>query len=751
MPARPPLRGARPLTWPGRALVLGTLSLACVSLLIPAAASAAPAMSAASAGPASATRPATMTGYAARTNPVPPWRYNVSRTHSPTALRMLAGQAGQAGQAGAIQPSITPPSGDVRGVDVASFQHAGGQPIGWGKVAGAGFKFAFIKATEGTYYVNPYYAGDLAAARAAGMQVAGYHFAIPNNSSGTLQADFALNAENYPANGQTLPFILDAEYDPYTRYDHTNQCYGLSPAQMVSWISAFTAEIRRRTGQPTIIYTPPKWWDTCTGNSTAFGADPLWDAYYPPPNSSVSAPVLPAGWSKWAFWQYTSAGTVPGIPGTATDLSFFNPATLSVPAPGTQSSTTGRPVRLSIASLNAAAGQTMIYSATGLPPGLTISTSGVITGTLPRVPRSYRPAVTARGPAGSVSLAFTWHVHGPARLDWPGRQSTPAGGPASLQIRSSDGLPGCTLQFSATGLPPALSISPCGQVTGWASQPGEYMVHVHAADSSGRTVGAVSFAWTITMPAPGAAGRIRVAVGRLCLASVSRVTVSVQTCWHSGGQIWDYVQNGTIRLNGRCLTAQGSTTVGFATCDRTAGQEWQYQPGGSLVNGGTGQCLADASAGTRPAPVVQAACDGAAGQTWTLPPGPLFAGLPGSCLAAVRPRTGRLLHLVVTRCARTADQSWTIGPSGTLSVLGHCLTAQTPLRPGAAATLSACGGTAAQRDRQQWQPLTENGYSFLVEPLTGLCLGDLLHGSALSAVGLRHCTAGYPRLGWAIS
>jgi GH25 family lysozyme M1 (1,4-beta-N-acetylmuramidase) len=742
MPARIPLRGARPPARRDQALIVGAISLACVFAAIPAASAAQPAR-AQLAAPARAMSASSASARAVSAAPgsggtrTPARFFNVSLPHSPRLLRMLASRAG------ASRPAAAIPSGVVQGVDVASHQHPNGQPIDWSQVAAAGYKFAFIKATEGSYYVNPYYASDLAQARAAGLLVAGYHFANPSYSSGTLQADFALNAQTYAANGATLPFILDVEYDPYGP-----TCYGLSTAQMVAWISAFTAEIKRRTGQPTIIYTTAGWWNQCTAGSTAFGSDPLWIASY-----SSTAPAPAAGWSDWTYWQFTSTATVPGIAvKNGVDVSSFNPAMLAAVWPGTQSNAAGSSVHVPLRSLNALAGQSITYLRAGLPAGLTIGPSGVIGGTLPTRTAFYRATVTITNSSDSVHIPIGWQVHGPVRLYWPGRQSTPAGGPASLQIRSSDDQPGCGLQFAATGLPPGLSISPCGQITGWATQPGRYMVHVHAADSSGGTVGAVSFAWTVTTPDPGASGRIRLTLpGKLCLASVSRVTVSVQTCWRSGGQIWDYVQNGTIRLNGRCLTAQGSTTVGFATCDRTAGQEWQYQPGGSLLNGGTGQCLADFSAGTQPAPVRQAACDGAASQAWTLPAGPLFAGLPGDCLAAVRPRTGSLLHLVVTRCARTAGQSWAISPGGTLSVLGHCLTAHTPLWPGAPAALSVCGGTVAQRARQQWQPLTENGYSFLVEPLTGLCLGGLLHGSALSAVGLRHCTAGYPRLGWAIS
>ena len=88
---------------------------------------------------------------------------------------MLAGKVPSVGAAST--------TGLVKGIDVSSHQHDGGAAIGWAQVAAAGYKFAFIKATEGSYYVNPYYAADAAAARQAGLLVAAYHFAIPNDSS----------------------------------------------------------------------------------------------------------------------------------------------------------------------------------------------------------------------------------------------------------------------------------------------------------------------------------------------------------------------------------------------------------------------------------------------------------------------------------------------------------------------------------------------------------------------------------------
>jgi GH25 family lysozyme M1 (1,4-beta-N-acetylmuramidase) len=121
------------------------------------------------------------------------WRSNVAATHSPTVERMLAGRTGEPAPAAATAKAAVP-AGEALGVDVSSFNHPGGAPITWAKVAAAGYKFAFVKATEGSYYENPYYASDAAAARAAGLFAAAYHFAIPNNSSGTLQADLVVDA-----------------------------------------------------------------------------------------------------------------------------------------------------------------------------------------------------------------------------------------------------------------------------------------------------------------------------------------------------------------------------------------------------------------------------------------------------------------------------------------------------------------------------------------------------------------------------
>lgn len=240
--------------------------------------------------------------------------------HGPRMLRMLAGMGPtgssrhQGGDGFTLDRMAAPAQGGVEGIDVASFQHSGG-PINWPQVLSAGFSFVYIKATEGTYYHNPYYAGDFAGSTAAGLLAGAYAFATPDTASGAQEADYLLNAIDYSNNGRTLPPMVDLEWDPY---NSSEPCYGLSVGAMVSWIQSFVSEVQSRTSRYTLIYTAASWWQQCTGGTSQFSADPLSVASYGSPT-----PTLPSGWSTYVIWQFTSTGSVAGISGQ-TDEDQFN-------------------------------------------------------------------------------------------------------------------------------------------------------------------------------------------------------------------------------------------------------------------------------------------------------------------------------------------------------------------------------------------------------------------------------------------
>jgi cellulase/cellobiase CelA1 len=71
-----------------------------------------------------------------------------------------------------------------------------------------------------------------------------------------------------------------------------------------------------------------------------------------------------------------------------------------------------------------------------------------------------------------------------------------------LQVRGSDSASGQNLTFSATGLPPGLSISSSGLISGTPTTSGSYNVTVTAKDSTNAS-GSASFSWAISSGSTG--------------------------------------------------------------------------------------------------------------------------------------------------------------------------------------------------------------------------------------------------------
>ncbi|WP_438484340.1 lysozyme [Streptomyces sp. S186] len=203
-------------------------------------------------------------------------------------------------RSGGSEPRGAWPRRSVAGVDVSS--HNG--RVGWWKLRHMGVRFAYVKATEGNNYKNPYFEEQYHGAYNAGMIHGAYHFALPDHSSGASQARFfAHHGGGWSRDGRTLPGALDMEYNPYGE-----TCYGRSHAGMVSWIADFVHTYREQTGRDAVIYTSTNWWKRCTGNSGRFGrSNPLWIPRY---GSSVG--TLPAGWRFHSIWQHTSSGHTVG-------------------------------------------------------------------------------------------------------------------------------------------------------------------------------------------------------------------------------------------------------------------------------------------------------------------------------------------------------------------------------------------------------------------------------------------------------
>src|SRR6516164_5201268 len=177
--------------------------------------------------------------------------------------------------------------------------------------------------------------------------------------------------------------------------------------------------------------------------------------------------------------------------------------TVTVTNPGNQVGTLGVAASLQIQATDSVAGQALTYTATGLPPGLSISSStGLITGT-PTTIGTFNVTVTARaGVTGSATFTWTITASNTVTVTGPGNQFGTVGTAASLQIQATDTAAGRTLTYTATGLPASLSISSStGLITGTPTTPATSTVTVTVADSTGAS-GSATFTWTISAPAP---------------------------------------------------------------------------------------------------------------------------------------------------------------------------------------------------------------------------------------------------------
>ena len=180
----------------------------------------------------------------------------------------------------------------LQGIDISHWQGS----INWTSVKNSGKRFAFCKATEGTDFTDPTFATNYSAIRAAGLLRGAYHMGRPAVDA-VAQADFLYDTVQ-PTSGD-LPMVLDLE-----------KTDSLTPTAVRAWVVSFVNRLTSRMGRAPIIYTGFFFWRDSAGNGSNLGC-PLWLAAW----NSTPQSFVPAAWSTFSFWQYTSTGSVSGISG----------------------------------------------------------------------------------------------------------------------------------------------------------------------------------------------------------------------------------------------------------------------------------------------------------------------------------------------------------------------------------------------------------------------------------------------------
>jgi lysozyme len=174
--------------------------------------------------------------------------------------------------------------------------------VDWARVAQAGFTFAYARATLGKESNDPTYAAHRDGARAHGLRFGGYHLPYPGNSSAEQQAEHFLSVAR-PRPGDLLP-ALDVENK--TPVDKGEARF--SRDELVAWLRAWLAAVERRIGTKPLLYTNGGWWNDRLQNADLTDHQ-LWLAHY-----TEREPTIPRPWSRFAIWQHSESGRVPGHP-----------------------------------------------------------------------------------------------------------------------------------------------------------------------------------------------------------------------------------------------------------------------------------------------------------------------------------------------------------------------------------------------------------------------------------------------------
>lgn len=200
-----------------------------------------------------------------------------------------------------VVPTPRPPSlpGPLIGIDVSADQG----DIDWHKVASAGIKFAFIKATEGITYVDPKFHQNWNNARAAGILCSAYHFLRPEDDPHLSSKAFL----------DTIGVLKDSDLPPTLDFEVLDKA---SVAAATLNAKAWLDLVELSTKKTPIVYSYMAFFEQLKLGSE-FKKYLLYMA-----ELDVATPKVVSPWDKVTFWQYSWTGTVLGI-GPKVDMDHF--------------------------------------------------------------------------------------------------------------------------------------------------------------------------------------------------------------------------------------------------------------------------------------------------------------------------------------------------------------------------------------------------------------------------------------------
>ncbi len=192
----------------------------------------------------------------------------------------------------------------VKGVDVSSYQ----LEIDWQGLEDEGFKFAFIKATEGSSHVDGRFEYNWKEAHKTGMKVGAYHF-LSYDTDGETQAQNFIDTVD--KKWGMLPPVVDVElYGEYV--DNPPE-----KALLYETLNTVLAKLEERYGKRPIIYTNLHVYGEYI--SGKYDDYPIWISAHDIPDELNDG-------SEWTFCQYTFYGESDSVANGEkyVDLNVFN-------------------------------------------------------------------------------------------------------------------------------------------------------------------------------------------------------------------------------------------------------------------------------------------------------------------------------------------------------------------------------------------------------------------------------------------
>ena len=178
----------------------------------------------------------------------------------------------------------------ARGVDVSHWQGE----IDWDAIAAQEIDFAFIKATEGSSFVDTRFAGNWAQAQQTGLRIGAYHFFSFDSPGQTQAENFIANVDTCPG---MLPPVIDVEF--YGDKEKNPPDAATVQAQLDKMVAA----LQEHYGVWPIIY------------ATQSAYEMYIEGAYPDCDIWIRSVIGPPKMEGWTFWQYADREVLDGYSG----------------------------------------------------------------------------------------------------------------------------------------------------------------------------------------------------------------------------------------------------------------------------------------------------------------------------------------------------------------------------------------------------------------------------------------------------